>query len=42
MPLTSLTHQVRFPSDSDAELSQDQEWCEVLLDEGWTRIRFHD
>jgi predicted TPR repeat methyltransferase len=42
MTLTSLTHQIRFPSDSDAELSQDQEWCEVLLDEGWTRIRFHD
>jgi predicted TPR repeat methyltransferase len=42
MTLTSLTHQIRFPSDSDAELAQDQEWCEVLLDEGWTRIRFHD
>ena len=22
--------------------SQDQEWCEVLLDDDWTRIRFHD
>ena len=42
MTLTPLTHQVRFPSDSDAELSQDQEWCEVLLDDGWERIRFHD
>jgi predicted TPR repeat methyltransferase len=42
MTLTSLTHQVRFPSDSDAELSQDQEWCEVLLEGRWTRIRFHD
>ena len=42
MTLTPLTHHVRFPSESDAELSQDQEWCEVLLDEGWTRIRFHD
>jgi len=42
MTLTSLTHRIRFPSDSDAELAQDQEWCEVLLDEGWTRIRFHD
>jgi SAM-dependent methyltransferase len=42
MTLTPLTHQVRFPSESDAELSQDQEWCEVLLDEDWTRIRFHD
>jgi SAM-dependent methyltransferase len=42
MTLTSLTHQIRFPSDSDAELSQDQEWCEVLLDGEWQRIRFHD
>jgi SAM-dependent methyltransferase len=42
MTLTPLTHHVRFPSESDAELSQDQEWCEVLLDDGWTRIRFHD
>src|ERR671910_405042 len=42
MSLTSLTHQIRFPSDSGAELSQDEEWCEVLLDDDWTRIRFHD
>jgi len=42
MTLTTLTHQIRFPSDSGAELSQDQEWCEVLLDDEWTRIRFHD
>jgi SAM-dependent methyltransferase len=42
MTLTSLTHQIRFPSDSDAELTQDEEWCEVLLDDDWTRIRFHD
>ena len=42
MALTSLTHQIRFPSSSDAELSQDEEWCEVLLDDEWTRIRFHD
>jgi hypothetical protein len=42
MTLTSLTHQIRFPSDSGAELSQDEEWCEVLLDDDWTRIRFHD
>ena len=42
MTLTPLTHQIRFPSDADAELSQDQEWCEVLLDDDWTRIRFHD
>ncbi len=42
MTLTKLTHQVRFPSDNAAELSQDQEWCEVLLDGEWTRVRFHD
>jgi Methyltransferase domain len=42
MTLTSLTHQIRFPSSSDLELSQDEEWCEVLLDDDWTRIRFHD
>ena len=42
MTLTTLTHQIRFPSASAAELSQDQEWCEVLLDGDWTRIRFHD
>jgi hypothetical protein len=42
MTLTTLTHQVRFPSDAEAKLGQDQEWCEVLLDEEWTRIRFHD
>jgi Methyltransferase domain len=42
MTLTSLTHQIRFPSSSDAELGQDEEWCEVLLDDEWTRIRFHD
>jgi Methyltransferase domain len=42
MTLTSLTHQIRFPSDSGAELDQDEEWCEVLLDDDWTRIRFHD
>ena len=42
MTLTKLTHQVRFPSDGAAELSQDQEWCEVLLDGEWTRVRFHD
>jgi len=42
MTLTSLTHQIRFPSSSDAERSQDEEWCEVLLDDDWTRIRFHD
>ena len=42
MTLTTLTHEIRFPHDSGAELSQDEEWCEVLLDDEWTRIRFHD
>jgi SAM-dependent methyltransferase len=42
MTLTPLTHQIRFPSDAGAELSQDEEWCEVLLDGEWRRIRFHD
>jgi Methyltransferase domain len=42
MTLTKLTHEIRFPSHAAAELSQDQEWCEVLLDGDWTRIRFHD
>jgi SAM-dependent methyltransferase len=42
MTLTTLTHQIRFPSGSDAGLSQDEEWCEVRLDGDWKRIRFHD
>lgn len=42
MTVTSLTHQIRFPSDVDGELSQDEEWCEVLLEGEWRRIRFHD
>jgi SAM-dependent methyltransferase len=42
MSLTSLAHQVRFPNASDGGLSQDEEWCEVLLDGHWQRIRFHD
>jgi hypothetical protein len=42
MTLTTLTRQIRFPSHAAAELSQDEEWCEVLLDGDWTRIRFHD
>lgn len=32
---------VRFP-DPDPALDQDQEWCEVLEDGQWRRIRFHD
>ena len=42
MTLTPLTHQIRFPTGSGTELSQDEEWCEVLLDGEWRRIRFHD
>lgn len=33
--------QVRLP-DADAEVDQDEEWCEVLLDGEWQRVRFHD
>ena len=40
-PLTSLQHQVRFPTLSDG-LSQDEEWCEVFSDGEWRRLRFHD
>lgn len=42
MSLTELTHQVRFPSAASEGLSQDEEWCEVLLEGGWKPIRFHD
>lgn len=31
---------IRFPDLS--ALEQDQEWCEVLIDDKWTKIRFHD
>jgi hypothetical protein len=41
MSLTSISHQVRFP-DAERELRQDEEWCEVLEDGEWRRIRFHD
>jgi hypothetical protein len=41
MSLTSISHQVRFP-DAQQQLSQDEEWCEVLDDGSWRRIRFHD
>jgi hypothetical protein len=41
MSLTSISHHIRFP-DARAELSQDEEWCEVLEDGRWRRIRFHD
>lgn len=42
MTLTSLTHQVRFPTSSDQDLGQDEEWCEVIVDGEARRLRFHD
>jgi len=41
MTLTTLKHQVRFPP-SDGRLSQDEEWCEVIVDGEARRLRFHD
>ena len=42
MTITSLKHQVRFPSPSEGGLSQDEEWCEVIVDGEARRLRFHD
>src|SRR5215210_1128127 len=33
---------IRFPSSNGATFDQDEEWCEVRLDDDWRRIRFHD
>jgi SAM-dependent methyltransferase len=33
---------VRFPRVEGAAPDQDREWCEVLVDGEWRRIRFHD
>lgn len=33
--------QVRIP-DPDKDVDQDQEWCEILEDGEWRRVRFHD
>jgi len=33
-------YQIRFP-DGDV-LNQDEEWCEVKIDDKWEKIRFHD
>lgn len=33
-------YKIKFPQAS--ELEQDEEWCEVLVDEKWKKIRFHD
>jgi|SRR5215217_384510 len=42
MPLSSSSHQVRFPQHTPEDLSQDQEWCEVTIEGETRRIRFHD
>jgi SAM-dependent methyltransferase len=34
--------EIRFPSANGAQFDQDEEWCEVRLEDGWRRIRFHD
>lgn len=34
-------YRFRFPKPG-GELAQDSEWCEVLLEDGWRRFRFHD
>ena len=33
---------IRFPSSNGAKFDQDEEWCEVRLEDSWRRIRFHD
>jgi trans-aconitate methyltransferase len=33
---------IRFPVRNGAAVDQDEEWCEVRVDEEWRRIRFHD
>jgi trans-aconitate methyltransferase len=38
----SRRFEIRFPSANGAQFDQDEEWCEVRLDDGWRRIRFHD
>lgn len=40
--MTSLKHQIRFPTASDGGLSQDEEWCVVIVDGVARRLRFHD
>jgi hypothetical protein len=38
--IRSGPYEIRFPARR--ELEQDREWCEVLVDGAWKRIRFHD
>ncbi len=33
-------YKLRFPEGE--LLDQDEEWCEILIDEAWEKIRFHD
>ena len=33
---------IRFPSSNGTKFDQDEEWCEVRLEDDWRRIRFHD
>ena len=33
-------YQIRFPAEG--EFDQDEEWCEVLIDSKWEKVRFHD
>lgn len=37
----SAVEEIRFP-DLDGGVSQDREWCDVVMKEGTRRIRFHD
>ena len=35
--------ELRFPTEEEAEVDQDEEWCEIVTDDGdRRRIRFHD
>lgn len=38
---SSSRYALRFPRPSGA-MDQDEEWCEVFIDDHWERIRFHD
>ena len=38
--IRSGPYEIRFPKRDG--LDQDEEWCEVKIDDAWQRIRFHD
>lgn len=40
--IDSEIEDIRFPRLDGCAPSQDREWCEVLLDGKWNRVRFHD